>query len=173
MLKFRIILFFICMAVFSISYQVGATTQVSMEEANDFVQEFLSNTQEIDGFGIFLNNISAALPMFVPGAGVALGIYSGWSTGFGFAALSVMAPALAEIEPLTVLYYSPYGLMELVAYSIAMSRSFLVVYYLVKKVNPKSLIKPSLIEIAAVVGLLLTAGFVEEFVIQLSQGSVL
>ena len=161
------------MAIFSISFEFGATTQVSTEEANEFVQNFLSQTQEIDGFGIFLNNISAALPMFVPGAGVALGIYSGWSTGFGFAAFAIMAPGLAEIEPLTILFYSPYGVMEVIAYSIAMSRSFLVVFYLVKKVNPKSLIKPSLIEIAAAVGLLLAAGFVEEFVIQLSQGSVL
>ena len=142
-----------------------------MEEANEFVQDFLSQTEAIDGFGIFLNNITAALPMFVPGAGIAIGIYSGWSTGFGFAAIITMAPALAEIEPLTTLYYSSYGIMELVAYSIAMSRSFLVVLYLVKKVNPKSLIKPSLIEIGFVVGLLFAAGFLEEYMIQLSQES--
>jgi len=158
------------MAIFSISFQIGATTQVSVEEANEFVQDFLSQTQAIDGLGFFLNNITAALPMFVPGAGVALGIYSGWSTGFGFAAIVTMAPALADIEPLTTLYYSAYGLMELTAYSIAMSRSFLVVFYLVKRVNPKSLIKPSLIEIGIVVGLLVVAGFVEEYMINSAQG---
>lgn len=157
------------MAIFSIAFQIGATTQVSMEEANEFVQNFLSQTEGSDGLGIFLNNITAALPMFVPGAGIAIGIYSGWSTGFGFAAIVTMAPALAEIEPLTILYYSSYGIMELIAYSIAMSRSFLVVFYLIKKANPKSLIKPSLIEIAIVVGLLFAAGFLEEYMIQLSQ----
>ncbi len=169
MLKFRIITFFIFMGIFSLSFQIGATSEVSLEEANDFVQEFLSSTQDIDGFGIFVNNISVSLPMFVPGAGIILGIYSGWSTGFGFAALITMAPGLANIEPLTILYYSPYGLMELVAYSIAMSRSFHVVYSLVKKVNPKSLIKPSLIEIGIVVGLLAIAGFLEEYMIALAQ----
>ncbi len=157
------------MGVFSLSFQIGATSEVSLQEANDFVQEFLSSTQDIDGFGIFVNNISVSLPMFVPGAGIVLGIYSGWSTGFGFAALITMAPGLANIEPLTILYYSPYGLMELVAYSIAMSRSFHVVYSLVKKVNPKSLIKPSLIEIGIVVGLLAIAGFLEEYMIALAQ----
>ena len=157
------------MAVFTVSFQVGATSQVSMEEANEFVQGFLSQTEAIDGLGIFLNNITAALPMFVPGAGIAIGIYSGWSTGFGFAAIITMAPALAEIEPLTTLYYSSYGIMELVAYSIAMSRSFLVVFYLAKKAHPKSLIKPSLIEIAIVIGLLFAAGFLEEYIIQISQ----
>ena len=169
MFKFRIITFFIFMAIFSISFQIGAISEVSPEDANDFVQDFLSQTQEIDGFEIFLNNLSASLPMFVPGVGTALGVYSGWSTGFGFAAIATMAPGLADIEPLTILYYSPYGLMELVAYSIAMSRSFHVVYSLVKKVNPKSLIKPSLIEIGIVVGLLAIAGFLEEYLIKLAQ----
>ena len=170
MLRFRIIAFFACMAIFSVSFQIGAMSQVSMDEANEFVQDFLSQTQAIDGLGIFLNNITAALPMFVPGAGLALGVYSGWSTGFGFAAITTMAPALAEIAPLTTLYYSPYGIMELVAYSIAMSRSFLVVFFLLKKTNPKTLIKPSLIEIGIVVGLLVAAGYVEEFMINSTQG---
>jgi len=168
-LKFRIILFFIFLGIFSLSFQIGATSEVSPEEANEFVQEFLSSTQDIDGFGIFLNNISASFPMFVPGVGIILGIFSAWSTGFGFAAITTMAPGLAEIEPLSILYYSPYGLMELVVYSIAMSRSFLVVYSLAKKVNPKSLIKPSLIEIGIAVGLLLIAAFLEEYMISLAQ----
>ena len=157
------------MGIFSLSFQIGAMSEVSLEEANDFVQEFLSSTQDIDGFGIFLNNISASLPMFIPGVGAILGIYTGWSTGFGFAALITMAPGLANIEPLTLLFYSPYGIMEVAAYSIAMSRSFHVVYSLVKKVNPKSLIKPSLIEIGIVIGLLAIAGFLEEYMIKLAQ----
>lgn len=170
MLKFRIITFFIFMGIYSLSFQIGATSEVSPQEANDFVQDFLSSTQDIDGLGIFLNNISASLPMFVPGLGVGLGVYSGWSTGFGFAAIATMAPGLANIEPLSILYNSPYGAMELVAYSIAMSRSFLVVFSLVKKQNPKSLIKPSIIEIGIAVGLLVIAGYLEEYMIQLSQG---
>jgi len=81
-----------------------------------------------------------------------------------------MAPGLADIEPLSILYNSPYGAMELVAYSIAMSRSFLVVFSLVKKQNPKALIKPSIIEIGIAVGLLVIAGYLEEYLIQASQG---
>ena len=157
------------MGIYSLSFQIGATSEVSPEEANEFVQDFLSATQDSDGLAFFVNNVSASLPMFVPGVGAALGIYSGWSTGFGFAAIVTMAPALAEIEPLSLFFYSPYGMMELVAYSIAMSRSFLVVYSLVKKINPKSLIKPSIIEIGIVVGLLVIAGFVEEYMINLPQ----
>ena len=169
MLKFRIITFFIFMGIYTLAFQIGAMSEVSPSEANDFVQEFLSATQDSDGLAFFVNNVSASLPMFVPGIGTIIGIYSGWSTGFGFAAIATMAPGLANIEPLTLLFYSPYGLIELAAYSIAMSRSFHVVYSLVKKVNPISLIKPSLIEIGIVVGLLVFAGLLEDYMIKMAE----
>jgi len=142
---------------------------VSDEEANAFVQEFLSQTNAIDGIGIFLNNSVASLPMFVPGFGMIWGAYTAWSTGFGFAAILVMAPGLSEIQPLSILYLSAFGLMELIAYSIAMSRSYHLLHVLIKRTNLKSIIKPTAIEIGVVVGLLLVAGFLEEFMIKAAQ----
>ncbi len=59
--------------------------------------------------------------------------------------------------------------MELVAYSIAMSRSFHIAYTVIKRVNLKSLIKPTLIEIGIVMAILLVGAFVEEYMINLSQ----
>ena len=44
------------MGIFSISFQIGAMSEVDDAESNSFVQEFLSNTEEIDGLGIFQNN---------------------------------------------------------------------------------------------------------------------
>ena len=165
MLKIRIITFFIFLGLFSLSYQIGAMYEVSDEEANAFVQEFLSNTEAIDGVGIFLNNITASLPMFIPGFGVVWGAYTAWSTGFGFAAILTMAPGLSEMVPLSILYMSAFGFMELVAYSIAMSRSYHLVYVLIKRKNLKLVIKPTAIEIGIVVGLLLVAAFLEEYII--------
>jgi len=141
--------------------------EISDEEANAFVQEFLSNTENIDGVGIFLNNSAAAFPMFIPGFGVILGVYIAWFTRFGFAAILTMAPGLSEIHPLSILYLSAFGLMELVAYSIAMSRSFHLVNALVRRNNLKLILKPSIIEIAIVTGLLLVAGFLEEYMIKI------
>jgi len=40
------------LGLFSLSFQVGAMYDVSDEEANAFVQEFLSHTDAIDGTGI-------------------------------------------------------------------------------------------------------------------------
>ena len=157
------------MGVFSLSLQIGAMSEVDDAESNSFVQEFLSNTEEIDGLGIFQNNSFVALPMFVPGIGVILGVHSAWSTGFGFAAIISMAPGLAEIQPLSIFYLTPFGIMEIVAYSISMSRSFQIAYVLFKRVNLKLLIKPTIIEIGVVIALLLAAGFLEEYMIKLSQ----
>jgi hypothetical protein len=167
--KKRIITFFIFMAVFSLSLQIGAMSEVDDAEANSFVQEFLSHTEDIDGLGIFQNNFFIALPMFIPGIGVIFGAYAAWSTGFGFAALISMAPGLAEIHPLAILYSTPFGIMELIAYSISMSRSFHIAYVLFKRVNLKSLIKPTVIEIGIVVAILFAAGFLEEYMIALAQ----
>lgn len=171
MIKVRIITFFIFLGLFTLSFQIGAITPISDDDANSFVQKFLSDTQDTTGLAIFTNNAQAALPMFVPGFGIAWGIYTGWSTGAGFASMVIMAPALAEIVPLSILYMSPFGFMEIVAYSIAMSRSYHVIFSLVKKKNPKLLIKSSSIEIGIVIALLLIAGFLEEYMISMAQAS--
>jgi uncharacterized membrane protein SpoIIM required for sporulation len=157
------------MGVFSLSLQIGTMVEVDDAEANSFVQEFLSHTDDIDGLGIFQNNALVALPMFIPGVGVIYGAYTAWSTGYGFAAILSMAPGLAEIHPLSLLYLSPFGFMELVTYSIAMSRGFHIAYALFKRVNLKSIIKPTVIEIGIVVAILLVAGVLEEYMIALAQ----
>ena len=61
--------------------------------------------------------------MFIPGFGVAWGLFSAWSTGIAFAAILIGTPELGAINPLAILL-TPFGLMEVAAYSIAMSRSF-------------------------------------------------
>ena len=168
-MKLRIVTFFVFVGLFSAAFQIGAISEISDEDADAFVQEFLSQTEAIDGTGIFLNNSLAALPMFVPGFGMIWGLYTAWSTGFGFAAMITMAPGLSEIMPLSILYMSPFGLMELAAYSIGLSRSFHITSQLIKRDNLKGIIRPTLIEIGIVVGLLFGAGFLEEYMIKMAQ----
>ena len=167
--KIQIILFFIFMSLFSISLQIGTMSQVSDEEANSFVQDYLSQKKQIDGTEIFLKNTTVLLPMFVPGFGIAWGLYSAWSTGFGYAALVSMAPGLANIAPLSILFQTPYGIMEIIAYSMGLSCSANLVFLLIKKVNPKVWIKPIVVQIGIALALLLGGGFVEEYFIKLGQ----
>jgi len=167
--KVRIILFFIFLGLFAAAYQIGSMSTVSEEEANAFMAEFEELVLDIDAFGIFIHNLTIALPMFIPGFGVAWGLFSAWSTGFAFAAIAVTAPQLSDIPPLSILFLSPFGLMELVAYSFGISRSFILIRAIIKKIDLVPFIKPTLIEIGIMVGLLLTGGYLEFYMIEIAR----
>ncbi len=179
MFKFRMITFFVFLGLFALSFQIGAMSKVGYDEANNFSNDFLSVMNDTDGFGIFANNSMAALPMLIPGFGIPWGGYMAWSTGFGFAAIISTMPGLSDIQPLSILFLSPFGAIEIIAYSIAMSCSFHFVYNLIKKLKLKieiktilqSQIKPSFIGIGIVLALLLVAGFIEDYMIKLSQAA--
>jgi len=161
------------MGIFTAIFQLGSMSQVSEDEANIFMEEFDKLVKDIDAIGIFAHNTTISLPMFIPGFGVVWGLFSAWSTGFAFAAIVSITPQLEEIPPLTILYLSPFGLMELCSYSLATSRSFILIREIAKKTNLTPLLKPTIIEIAIVVGLLLAGGFLEDYMIKLSQENAL
>ncbi len=167
--KIRIILFFIFLGIFAATFQLGSMTSVSEEDAEAFMSEFEELVLDIDAFGIFTHNLTISLPMFIPGFGVAWGLFSAWSTGFAFAAIVTTIPEIGEIPPLSILFLSPFGLMEIAAYSIGISRSFILIRAVIKKVSLSSFIKPTVIEIGIVVGLLLVGGYLEFYMIELAQ----
>ena len=167
--KIRIITFFVFLGLFATAYHFGSMSTVTEDEANAFMEEFENLVLDIDAFGIFTHNLTIALPMFIPGFGVAWGLFSAWSTGFAFAAIVLTAPQLAEIQPLTILFMSPFGLMELVAYSFGISRSFILIRAIVKKIPLTQFIKPTIIEIGIVIGLLLAGGYLEFYMIEMAQ----
>jgi hypothetical protein len=167
----RILIFFIFMGLFSAAYQIGSMTEVNEEDALEFLEEFQGIVDEIDSIGIFLHNSQIALPMFIPGVGVGWGLFSAWSTGYAFAAIVSQVPELSQIPPLTLLYISPFGAMELVAYSLGISRSYILIKMIIKKVNLRTAIRGTSIEIGIMVGLLLAGGFLEFYMIQLAQES--
>jgi len=167
--KIRIILFFVFLGLFTATYQIGSMSTVSEEEANAFMKEFEELVLDIDAFGIFTHNLTITLPMFIPGFGVVWGLFSAWSTGFAFASIVVNTPQLASIPPLSILLLSPFGLMELVAYSFGISRSFILIRAIFKKIGLVPLIKPTLIEIGIMMSLLLAGGYLEFYMIELAQ----
>lgn len=166
--KIRIITFFIFLGIFAGAFQIGSMSSVSEEEADAFMSEFKDLVLDIDAFGIFVHNITIALPMFIPGFGVAWGIFSAWSTGFAFAAIASTVPEIADIPPLSILFLSPIGLMEVFAYSLGISRSFILIRAISKKINLIPFIKPTVIEIGIVLTLLLVGGYLEFYMIESS-----
>lgn len=149
--------------------------EVPEEDAKLFLDEFNKLLEALQGenFGveIFLHNTQIALPMFVPGFGVGWGVFSAFSTGFAFAALATTEPLLAKIPPIAMIFATPFGLMELAAYSIAMSRSFILIVALLKKLPILPQWKHIVIEIGIVVALLLAGGIIEAYMIETFSGS--
>ena len=81
----RIILFFIFTAIFAAVYGCSAVTSEPTEEEIEEVMSFFDEIIDtIDGIGIFVHNVMIALPMFIPGFGVAWGLFSAYSTGFAY-----------------------------------------------------------------------------------------
>jgi hypothetical protein len=100
-------------------------------------------------------------------------LFSAFQTGQAFAAIALLEPLIADMNPLFLLYASPFGLMELVAYSIGISRSYLLIYKIIKKISIKTDYKITAIEVGIVLGLLLAGGFLEAYLIELIDPSML
>jgi len=152
--------------LFSVAFQIGSMFEVPQEDAEVFLEEFSELIEDIDGIGIFTHNLTIALPMFIPGFGIAWGLFASWSTGYAFAALATLSPELRSIPPLAALFATPFGLIELSAYSLAMSRSYIVIYKIIKKIAIKQDAKVIGIEVGIVVGLLLAGGIIEDIMIK-------
>ena len=168
----RIILFFIFTAIFTVVYGTSAVTSEPTEEEIEEVMSFFEEIIDtIDGIGIFTHNTTIALPMFIPGFGVVWGLFSAYSTGFAYSAIAAVNADVAQLNPLAVLL-TPFGLMEMAAYSIAMSRSTLLAKNVFQKnweliKNEKLILS---IEIGIVIVLLLIGGIVEMWMIETAQG---
>jgi hypothetical protein len=168
----RIILFFIFTAIFTVVYGTSAVTSEPTEEEIQEIMDFFDEiVGTIDGIGIFTHNVAIALPMFIPGFGVAWGLFSAYSTGFAYSAIAAANADVAQLNPLAILL-TPFGLMEMAAYSIAMSRSTLLAKNVFQKnweliKNEKLILS---IEIGIVIALLLIGGIVEMWMIETAQG---
>lgn len=169
MSKIRTISFFIFMGLFAAAYQIGSMSTINEEEATAFMYEFEKLVKDIDAMGIFLHNSTISLPMFIPGFGVIWGLFSAWSTGFAFSAIVSISPELSKVPPLAILFLSPFGIMELTAYSLATSRSFILIKEIYRKSNLIPFLKPTIMEIGIVIGLLLAGGYLEYYMIKLVQ----
>lgn len=165
--KRRSLLVIIFMLLFSLSYQVGSMMEVSEEDAQLLLKQFEEIAKDIDGFGIFVHNFTINSLMFIPGFGVVWGMIASFQTGMAFSAFASIEPMLKEFPALALLWLSPFGLMELLAYSIAMSRSYLILKKLIKRDSTlKSDWKPIAIEVGIVFSLLLAGGILEAYMIE-------
>lgn len=156
--KERIVWLLLFMAIFTASFSVGSEVELQQEESEQIKEQISEKIANADSNTIFLNNIVLGLVMFIPALGIIFGIGSGFATGLAFASFNLDIPAFA------VLWLTPFGLMELVAYSIAMSRSLLLIKRRKFLRQDKKII---LIEVGIVIALLFLGGVVESIMIGL------
>lgn len=152
-------------AAFLIAYSTGAAVPMNEEEAETLTREFSKQIEGIDQNGIFLNNVRITLIMFVPAVGSAFGAFSGFATGSIFSALVSSSPMLGEVSPL-VLLITPFGIIEVFVYGLAMSRSAMLIYYLLKRMPWRKYAIPTLIELGIAIGMLFIAAVIEWQIIE-------
>ena len=152
------------MAAFLGLFIITSGFQVDTENADKLVKEFSQMVDGLDGNGIFAHNVFLALLMFIPGFGAVWGMISASATGYAFASLLQLNPNL----PFTSLeiFFTTFGILELVAYSIAISRSALLVKTLVKKSNLKKTALYTAVEICIMIAILYIAGHIEYNIIE-------
>lgn len=163
--KRRLVYLAFGVAAFLIAYSVGAAVPMSDEEAKEVRSQFSEQIKDIDQYGIFLNNVKIALVMFIPALGSGFGAFSGFATGMVFAALANGSPMLTGVPPLVILI-TPFGIMEVLAYGIAISRSGMLIYQLIKKKPWREYAFSTLIEVGIVVVVLLAAAVIEWQIIE-------
>ncbi|MGA8915096.1 MAG: hypothetical protein WB474_03805, partial [Nitrososphaeraceae archaeon] len=98
--------------------------------------------------------------MFLPGIGALFGIFSGYSTGTIFSAITHDSVSHSYISPLIILL-TPFGMMEVFCYGLAISRSLILLFSLVKKENLAKQLKSILIEIGIILVILFLAAIIE------------
>ena len=157
------------------AYSVGAMlVEINDSEAQIIKRQFEEEVKGIDQSGIFLNNIQAAVWMFIPGFGIVLGVFTAFSTGVAFNAILQTSPSFVshQISPLIV-FLTPFGVLEAIAYGIAISRSGILSFQLIKTKNKKKYWKekfliPTVIEIGIVISLLFIGAIIEWQMVQQS-----
>lgn len=164
-LKWRLIFFMFGMIGFVSAYSIGTTlVHIDNSQAEFMKAHFQEEIKGINQYGIFANNARIAFSVFIPGLGIVLGMLSAFSTGLVFNALSTVLPALSNISPLVV-FLTPFGILEIIAYGIAISRSGILSYQLIKDTNRRSswskYVIPTIIEIGIVTVILFIAAIVE------------
>jgi Stage II sporulation protein M len=165
--KRRILYLLVGIVVFLVFFTIGTSVTFDDSTSQVLKEQFQNKIKNIDSTGIFFNNFLISILMFIPGIGIAFGLFSGFSTGNIFVIITRDLPI--QIPPLLV-FLTLFGIMELVSYGIAISRSYLLLINLMKRVNIKENLIYTGIEIGIVAIILFISAIIEWDLIKQSGG---
>lgn len=165
--KRRFLYLLVGIIVFLIFFTIGTLVTFDESTSQELKQQFQNKIKNIDSLGIFFNNFLISILMFIPGIGIAFGLFSGFSTGNIFVIITRDLPI--QIPPLLV-FLTIFGIMELVSYGIAISRSYLILISIIKRTNIKENLIYTGIEIGIVSIILFVSAIIEWDLIRQSGG---
>ena len=165
--KKRILYLIVGILVFLIFFTIGTSVSFEKSTSELLKEQFQNKIKNIDNIGIFANNFLISILMFIPGIGIAFGLFSGFSTGNIFMIITQDLPI--QIPPLFV-FLTIFGMMELVSYGIAISRSYLLLIHILKRTNIKENLIHTSLEIAIVAIILFFSAIIEWDLIKQSGG---
>ena len=153
-------LFYLALGIiaFLLFFIIGTSVTLDESTSSLLKEQFQNKIKNIDSVGIFFNNFLISILMFIPGIGIAFGLFSGFSTGNIFMILTRDLPI--QIPPLLV-FLTIFGIMELVSYGIAISRSYMLLIRIIKRSNVKESLIHAGIEIGIVAIILLFSAIIE------------
>jgi uncharacterized membrane protein SpoIIM required for sporulation len=154
-------------------YWTGTQIKLDHDSNMKLKEEFMKKIQGLNYLGIFANNLTISIMMFIPGIGILFGLFSGYSTGTVFSAIAQTSQTTADqISPLVILL-TPFGIMEIFSYGLAISRSSLLLVSLIKKDHISKQLKYTLIEIIIVIVILFLAALIEWHFISIFDSTLL
>jgi uncharacterized membrane protein SpoIIM required for sporulation len=162
--KKRLAFFFIAMLFFLSIFYLGFSFEMDESFSKELSKNFMNQIRDIDEFGIFLNNLKIALVMFLPVIGLVMGTISGFSTGLVFNSIMNLS-GVTYSNPL-VIFLTPFGILELASYGLAISRGCILLFELLKKKFTKKSLFYLLIEVALVSGMLFVGAIIEWMMIE-------
>ena len=162
--KKRLVFFFIAMLFFLGIFYLGFSFRMDESFSKELSKNFINQISDIDEFGIFLNNLKIALVMFIPVIGLVMGTISGFSTGLVFNSIMNLSDVTYS-NPL-VIFLTPFGILELASYGLAISRGCILFFEILKKKFTKKSLFYLLIEVALVSGMLFVGAIIEWMMIE-------
>lgn len=156
-------------------FYAGYSFKMDESFSKEVSKNFINQLGSLDKISIFFNNLKIALVMFIPVIGIIMGTISGFSTGLVFNSMLDMSGGgggggdgvvVASYSNPLIIFLTPFGILELVSYGIAISRSGILIFEILKREFAKRSFIHLIIEIMLVSGLLFMGAIIEWILIQ-------
>lgn len=164
-IKKRLLLFFVAAIFFLCIFYAGYSFKMDESFSKELSKNFINQIRDIDELGIFFNNLKIALVMFIPIIGIIMGTISGFSTGLVFNSIINLSDTVSYTNPL-IIFLTPFGILELLSYGLAISRGGILFFELIKRKFTKKSLIYLLIEVVLVGIMLFTGAIIEWMMIE-------